>query len=75
MIGVINPWKFPAALCHACCHTGLTSRKCRRSEAGRSKRDRGGVIAELFAAEGLPEGILHLLASDTEPGQAWCRAR
>ncbi|MDV6272973.1 aldehyde dehydrogenase family protein [Rhodococcus erythropolis] len=72
-ISVISPWNFPLLLAMRAVAPALVLGNGVVLEPDVQTAISGGaVIAELFTAAGLPEGLLHVLAGDAEPGQALC---
>lgn len=71
VVGVISPWNFPQILsvravapALALGNAVLLKPDLQTSVSG------GALIAALFEAAGLPEGLLHVLPGDAEPGAA-----
>ncbi|QQM24243.1 benzaldehyde dehydrogenase [Rhodococcus sp. P-2] len=75
VIGVISPWNFPLLLAMRAVAPALALGNAVVLKPDVQTAISGGaVIAELFTAAGLPEGLLHVLAGDAEPGQALCES-
>ncbi|WAM16922.1 benzaldehyde dehydrogenase [Rhodococcus sp. JS3073] len=71
VVGVISPWNFPLVLAMRAVAPALALGNAVVLKPDVQTAISGGVvIAQLFAAAGLPEGVLHVLAGDAEPGQA-----
>jgi benzaldehyde dehydrogenase (NAD) len=71
VVGIISPWNFPLALAMRAVAPALALGNAVVLKPDVQTAISGGVvIAQLFAAAGLPEGVLHVLAGDAEPGQA-----
>ncbi|GAA3152180.1 hypothetical protein GCM10020255_031440 [Rhodococcus baikonurensis] len=75
VIGVISPWNFPLLLAMRAVAPALALGNAVVLKPDVQTAISGGaVIAELFTAAGLPEGLLLVLAGDAEPGQALCES-
>lgn len=73
VVGVISPWNFPLLLAMRAVAPALALGNAVVLKPDIQTAISGGVvIAQLFTAAGLPEGVLHVLAGDAEPGQALC---
>ncbi|MCW2295395.1 benzaldehyde dehydrogenase [Rhodococcus erythropolis] len=75
VVGVISPWNFPLLLAMRAVAPALALGNAVVLKPDVQTAISGGaVIAELFTSAGLPEGLLHVLAGDAEPGQALCES-
>jgi benzaldehyde dehydrogenase (NAD) len=71
VVGVISPWNFPLILAVRAVAPALALGNAVVLKPDVQTAVAGGVlIARLFELAGLPEGLLHVLAGDAEPGAA-----
>src|SRR5262249_40972749 len=71
VVGVISPWNFPFILAMRAVAPALALGNAVVLKPDVQTAVAGGVlIARLFEAAGLPEGVLHVLAGDAGPGAA-----
>lgn len=71
VVGVISPWNFPLILSIRTVAPALALGNAVVLKPDLQTAVSGGVLlARLFEAAGLPEGLLHVLPGDAEPGQA-----
>lgn len=71
VVGVISPWNFPQILSVRAVAPALALGNAVVLKPDVQTAVSGGaLIARLFEAAGLPEGLLHVLPGDAEPGAA-----
>ena len=71
VVGVISPWNFPQILSVRAVAPALALGNAVVLKPDVQTAVSGGVlIARLFELAGLPEGVLHMLPGDAEPGAA-----
>jgi benzaldehyde dehydrogenase (NAD) len=71
VVGVISPWNFPLILSIRAVAPALALGNAIVLKPDVQTAVSGGVlVARLFELAGLPEGLLHVLAGDAEPGAA-----
>ncbi|HEY1914088.1 MAG TPA: benzaldehyde dehydrogenase [Streptosporangiaceae bacterium] len=71
VVGVISPWNFPLILSMRAVAPALALGNAVVLKPDVQTAVAGGVlVARLFELAGLPEGVLHVLAGDAEPGGA-----
>ncbi|MCU1681254.1 MAG: benzaldehyde dehydrogenase [Amycolatopsis sp.] len=71
VVGVISPWNFPQILSMRAVAPALALGNAVVLKPDIQTAVSGGVlIAKLFEAAGLPDGLLHVLPGDAEPGRA-----
>ncbi|MFC7448360.1 benzaldehyde dehydrogenase [Rhodococcus daqingensis] len=71
VVGVISPWNFPFLLAMRAVAPALALGNSVVLKPDVHTAISGGVvIAQLLREAGLPEGVLHVLAGEAEPGQA-----
>ncbi|WP_435198665.1 benzaldehyde dehydrogenase [Janibacter sp. GS2] len=74
VVGVISPWNFPQVLSLRAVAPALALGNAVVLKPDVQTAVCGGVlVARLFEEAGLPEGLLHVLAGDAEPGAAMTR--
>jgi benzaldehyde dehydrogenase (NAD) len=71
VVGVIGPFNFPVYLCLRAVIPALAFGNTVVLKPDQQTAVSSGIlVAQLFAAAGLPEGVLHVLPGDAEPGKA-----
>jgi benzaldehyde dehydrogenase (NAD) len=71
VVGVIGPFNFPLYLCLRAVIPALAFGNTVVLKPDQQTAVSSGIlVAQLFAAAGLPEGVLHVLPGDAEPGKA-----
>ncbi len=71
VVGVISPWNFPQILSVRAVAPALALGNAVVLKPDAQTAISGGtLVARLFEAAGLPEGLLHVLPGDAEPGAA-----
>ncbi|NKS17147.1 benzaldehyde dehydrogenase [Prescottella equi] len=71
VVGVISPWNFPLLLAMRAVAPALALGNAVVLKPDVHTTVSGGVvIAELFSRAGLPDGVLHVLTGDVDPGRA-----
>lgn len=71
VVGVISPWNFPQVLSLRAVAPALALGNAVVLKPDVQTAVAGGVlVARLFEEAGLPEGLLHVIAGDAEPGAA-----
>ena len=73
VVGVITPWNLPFSLAMRAVAPALALGNAVVLKPDVQTAVCGGAaLAALFQEAGLPDGVLHVLAGDAEPGQAVC---
>jgi benzaldehyde dehydrogenase (NAD) len=75
VVGVITPWNYPLLLAMRSVAPALAlgNAVLLKSDPHASIAS-GLVLARIFEEAGIPEGVLHVLPGETEPGEAICDA-